>query len=43
MLLHGFVSAVDGRYGLVVEFYERVHGLVSVKGLVREGYVEAGQ
>ena len=43
MLLHGFVSAVDGRYGLVVEFYERVHGLVSVKGLVREGYVEAGK
>ena len=43
MLLHGFVSSVDGRYGLVVEFYERVHGLVSVKGLVREGYVEAGK
>ena len=38
-LFHGWVSAV-GSFGLVVEAFDRVKGLVSMKRLIRDGFVQ---
>lgn len=41
-LLTGFITAAEP-YGLIVQFYGHVHGLVSVKTLIKEGLIDPEQ
>jgi rRNA biogenesis protein RRP5 len=42
VLAHGYIASVKD-YGLIVEFYNKVHGLVSTQDLVRTSFLKEGQ
>ena len=42
LLSHGYIASIKD-YGLIVEFYNKTHGLVSTQDLVRTSFLKEGQ
>jgi len=42
MIVHGYIGSIQ-EYGLIVELYNKVHGLITTSDLIRSSFLKAGQ